>query len=73
MVLSLKDTIARATAGAVCISSAIHWSRNSIILQHFLGRGQVLWTSEANVGVFTVKAAKEVGENGVVVAVGTVH
>jgi len=38
-------------------------------LQHFLGRGQVFVDIGANVGVFTVKAAKEVGENGVVVAV----
>lgn len=38
-------------------------------LQHFIGRGQVFVDVGANVGVFTVKAAKEVGESGIVVAV----
>jgi len=38
-------------------------------LQHFLGRGKVFVDIGANVGVFTVKAAKEVGEEGLVIAV----
>jgi FkbM family methyltransferase len=38
-------------------------------LQHFVGRGQVFVDVGANVGVFTVKAAKEVGVHGLVVAV----
>ncbi len=38
-------------------------------LQHFLGSGQVLVDVGANVGVFTVKAAKEVGNNGLVIAI----
>jgi len=38
-------------------------------LQHFLGAGQVFVDIGANVGVFTVKAAKEVGEGGLVIAV----
>lgn len=38
-------------------------------LQHFLGRGQVFVDIGANVGVFTMKAAKEVGCDGLVVAV----
>jgi len=38
-------------------------------LQHFLGRGHVFVDVGANVGVFTVKAAKEIGEEGLVIAV----
>lgn len=38
-------------------------------LQHFLGPGQVFVDVGANVGVFTVKAAKEVGNDGLVIAV----
>jgi FkbM family methyltransferase len=38
-------------------------------LQHFLGSGQVFVDVGANVGVFTVKAAKEVGNDGLVIAV----
>jgi FkbM family methyltransferase len=38
-------------------------------LQHFLGTGQVFVDVGANVGVFTVKAAKEVGNDGLVVAI----
>jgi FkbM family methyltransferase len=38
-------------------------------LQHFLGRGQVFVDIGANVGVFTVKAAKEVGNDGLVISV----
>ena len=38
-------------------------------LQHFLGPGQVFVDVGANVGVFTVKAAKEVGDGGLVIAI----
>ena len=38
-------------------------------LQHFLGAGQVFVDVGANVGVFTVKAAKEVGNDGLVIAI----
>lgn len=38
-------------------------------LQHFLGAGQVFVDVGANVGLFTVKAAKEVGNDGLVVAI----
>jgi FkbM family methyltransferase len=38
-------------------------------LQHFLGPGQVFVDVGANVGVFTVKAAKEVGNDGLVIAI----
>jgi FkbM family methyltransferase len=38
-------------------------------LQHFLGPGQVFVDIGANVGVFTVKAAKEVGGSGLVISV----
>jgi len=38
-------------------------------LQHFLGPGQVFVDVGANVGVFTVKAAKEVGSEGLVIAI----
>lgn len=38
-------------------------------LQHFLGAGKVFVDIGANVGVFTVKAAKEVGEGGLVIAI----
>jgi len=38
-------------------------------LQHFLGRGQVFVDVGANVGVFTVKAAKEIGDDGLVIAI----
>jgi len=38
-------------------------------LQHFLGPGQVFVDVGANVGVFTVKAAKEVGSDGLVIAI----
>ncbi len=38
-------------------------------LQHFLGPGQVFVDVGANVGVFTVKAAKEVGNEGLVIAI----
>jgi FkbM family methyltransferase len=38
-------------------------------LQHFLGPGKVFVDIGANVGVFTVKAAKEVGDSGLVIAI----
>jgi FkbM family methyltransferase len=38
-------------------------------LQHFLGPGEVFVDVGANVGVFTVKAAKEVGNDGLVIAI----
>lgn len=38
-------------------------------LQHFLGPGQVFVDVGANVGVYTVKAAKEVGNDGLVIAI----
>lgn len=38
-------------------------------LQHFLGEGQVFVDVGANVGVFAVKAAKEVGNTGLVIAI----
>jgi FkbM family methyltransferase len=38
-------------------------------LSHFLKRGDVFVDIGANVGVFTVKAAKEVGDSGVVIAI----
>lgn len=38
-------------------------------LQHFLAAGQVFVDVGANVGVFTMKAAKEVGNDGLVIAV----
>jgi len=38
-------------------------------LQHFLGTGHVFVDVGANVGVFTVKAAKEVGNDGLVIAI----
>ena len=38
-------------------------------LQHFIGAGQVFVDVGANVGVFTVKAAKEVGNEGLVIAI----
>ncbi|MGA9390304.1 MAG: FkbM family methyltransferase [Candidatus Sulfotelmatobacter sp.] len=38
-------------------------------LQHFLGAGQVFVDVGANVGLFTVKAAKEVGNDGLVIAI----
>ena len=38
-------------------------------LQHFLSPGQVFVDIGANVGVFTVKAAKEVGNDGLVIAI----
>jgi len=38
-------------------------------LQHFLGAGDVFVDVGANVGVFTVKAAKEVGDHGLVIAI----
>lgn len=38
-------------------------------LQHFLSAGQVFVDVGANVGLFTVKAAKEVGNDGLVIAI----
>ncbi len=38
-------------------------------LQHFLGSGHVFVDVGANVGLFTVKAAKEVGNDGLVIAI----
>jgi FkbM family methyltransferase len=38
-------------------------------LQHFLGAGEVFVDVGANVGVFTVKAAKEVSNDGLVIAI----
>lgn len=38
-------------------------------LQHFLGAGQVFVDVGANVGVFTMKAAREVGNDGLVIAI----
>jgi FkbM family methyltransferase len=38
-------------------------------LQHFLRAGQVFVDVGANVGLFTVKAAKEVGDDGLVIAI----
>jgi FkbM family methyltransferase len=38
-------------------------------LQHFLGPGKVFGDIGANVGVFSVKAAKEVGDSGLVIAI----
>jgi FkbM family methyltransferase len=38
-------------------------------LPYFLGPGQVFVDVGANIGVFTVKAAKEVGNNGLVIAI----
>jgi FkbM family methyltransferase len=38
-------------------------------LQHFLGPGHVFVDIGANIGVFTVKAAKEVGDGGLVIAI----
>lgn len=38
-------------------------------LQHFLGRGQIFVDVGANVGVFAMKAAKEVGDQGLVIAI----
>jgi len=38
-------------------------------LQHFLGAGQVFVDVGANVGVFAMKAAKEVGNDGLVIAI----
>lgn len=38
-------------------------------LQHFLGEGDVFVDVGANVGLFTVKAAKEVGNDGLVIAI----